>query len=111
MTIFKPRDPRRPHNSYDVLPKEVADLIHQYAQSCTIYCPALRPEDKDAKHQRAADIRNDYRSLCNSPLRRKRRAPIKHLAEKYGLSRRQIYNIINDPGSLVAKEDRGLPEV
>jgi hypothetical protein len=108
MNIFKPEDPRKPHNAYDVLPREVADLLHQHAQSCTIYCPKRKPEDKQAIRERAANIRRDYRSLCNSPLPRKRRAPIKHLAEKYGLSKRYIHQILNDPTPLT--EEGALPD-
>lgn len=111
MNIFKPEDPRKPHSSYEVLPKEVADLLYEHARSATIYCPSTRPEDLEEKRDRAANIRNDYRALCNSPLRRKRKAPMKILAEKYQLSRRQIYNIINNPNYLLPKGERNLPEI
>lgn len=84
-------------NVYDVLPRELVEAIKEHFPAGTLYIPAKAPDHADKMAQRAKEIRNRYRSLCNSPIRRKRSAPLKHLAEEFGLSRRQIYNILNDP--------------
>ncbi len=84
-------------NVYDVLPAALVEEIKAHFPAGTLYIPARAPDHADQMAKRAKDIRSKYRSLCNSPLRRKRKAPLKHLAEEYGISARQIYNILNDP--------------
>ena len=84
-------------NVYDVLPSDLVDEIKKHFPAGTIYIPASPPDPQQQMADRAKEIRNRYRSLCGSSLRRKRKAPLKHLAQEFNLSERQIYNILNDP--------------
>ena len=91
------------HNAYNVLPEELIEEIKKHFPAGTLYIPANGKPVSGDRVARAMEIRRRYRSLCNSNLPRKRRAPVKYLAKEFDLSRRQIYNILNDP--TIIKED------
>lgn len=85
------------HNAYDVLPEELIDEIKKHFPAGTLYIPSRGKSSDASRAERAKQIRSRYRSLCNSNLPRKRKAPVRYLAKEFGLSGRQIYNILNDP--------------
>ena len=98
---FKPEDPRKPHNAYAVLPEALANEIAEHVKCCTIYCPASKPMTPEERKERAEKIRREYRTLVMSNTGRKRRAPIKILSERFGISRRSVHKILNDPRALL----------